>query len=129
MRCGAIKPGEVVEILVRRGASRHHPAGHARRSGRLSDARARGGRIVAALRGAFAREEGREELLRTAAEKIRGSGAPYTSVYLYMLHGTSWSWRPLPAGTPSTPGSPSALGSAGPRSPAARTRTCLTCAR
>ena len=44
-------------------------------------------RIVAALRGAFAREEGREGLLRIAAEKIRAAGAPYTSVYLYMLHG------------------------------------------
>jgi L-methionine (R)-S-oxide reductase len=44
-------------------------------------------RIVAALRGAFARDAGREELLRTAAEKIRSFGAPYTSVYLYMLHG------------------------------------------
>ena len=46
-----------------------------------------GGRVVAALRGAFARNVSREELLRTAAEKIRASGAPYTSVYLYMLHG------------------------------------------
>src|SRR6185436_19093268 len=27
-------------------------------------------------------------LLRTAAEKIRAAGSPYTSVYLYMLHGT-----------------------------------------
>jgi len=44
-------------------------------------------RIVAALRGAFAREEGREGLLRIAAEKIRAAGSPYTSVYLYMLHG------------------------------------------
>ncbi len=44
-------------------------------------------RVVAALRGAFARNVTREELLRTAAEKIRASGAPYTSVYLYMLHG------------------------------------------
>ncbi len=45
------------------------------------------GRVVAALRGAFARSVTREVLLRTAAEKIRASGAPYTSVYLYMLHG------------------------------------------
>ena len=45
-------------------------------------------RVVAALRGAFAREVTREELLRTAAEKIRAAGPPYTSVYLYMLHGT-----------------------------------------
>jgi L-methionine (R)-S-oxide reductase len=43
-------------------------------------------RVIAALRGAFAREAGREELLRTAAEKIRAAGPPYTSVYLYMLH-------------------------------------------
>ena len=45
-------------------------------------------RVVAALRGAFAREVTREELLRTAAEKIRAAGPPYTSVYLYMLHET-----------------------------------------
>ncbi len=45
------------------------------------------GRVVAALRGAFARNVTREQLLRTAAEKIRASGAPYTSVYLYMLQG------------------------------------------
>ena len=44
-------------------------------------------RIIAALRGAFARDEGRQALLRIAAEKIRAAGAPYTSVYLYMLHG------------------------------------------
>ncbi len=46
-----------------------------------------GARVVAALRGAFARSVTREEMLRTAAEKIRASGAPYTSAYLYMLHG------------------------------------------
>ncbi len=44
-------------------------------------------RVVAALRGAFARDAGREALLRIAAEKIQAAGAPYTSVYLYMLHG------------------------------------------
>src|SRR3954470_13346383 len=43
-------------------------------------------RAIAALRRAFARDEGRDGLLRTAAEKIRASGPPYTSVYLYMLH-------------------------------------------
>jgi GAF domain-containing protein len=46
-----------------------------------------GDRVVAALRGAFARDAERVELLRTAAEKIRAAGTPYTSVYLYMLHG------------------------------------------
>jgi GAF domain-containing protein len=44
-------------------------------------------RVIAALRGAFARDAGRAELLTVAAERIRTSGAPYTSVYLYMLHG------------------------------------------
>jgi GAF domain-containing protein len=44
-------------------------------------------RVIAALRGAFARDVGRAELLSLAAEKIRAAGAPYTSVYLYMLHG------------------------------------------
>jgi L-methionine (R)-S-oxide reductase len=46
------------------------------------------GRIVAALRGAFAREEGRQALLQLTADRIRAAGPPYTSVYLYMLHGT-----------------------------------------
>lgn len=46
-----------------------------------------GDRVVAALRGAFTRDVGREGLLRLAAERIRAAGAPYTSVYLYMLHG------------------------------------------
>ena len=44
-------------------------------------------RVIASLRGAFAREVGREALLRTAAEKIRAAGPPYTSVYMYMLRG------------------------------------------
>ena len=44
-------------------------------------------RVIAALRGSFARDEGRAAFLRTAAEKIRAAGSPYTSVYLYMLHG------------------------------------------
>ncbi len=46
-----------------------------------------GDRVVAALRGAFAREVGRQGLLALAAERIRAAGSPYTSVYLYMLHG------------------------------------------
>jgi putative methionine-R-sulfoxide reductase with GAF domain len=44
-------------------------------------------KVIASLRGGFAREVGREELLRIAAERIRAAGAPYTSLYLYMLHG------------------------------------------
>ena len=44
-------------------------------------------KIVAALRGAFAREVGREGLLRLAAERIQAAGPPYTSVYMYMLRG------------------------------------------
>ena len=44
-------------------------------------------KVVAGLRGAFARDAAREALLRLAAERIRAAGAPYTSVYMYMLHG------------------------------------------
>jgi GAF domain-containing protein len=44
-------------------------------------------RVIAALRGAFARDAGRVELLKLAADRIRAAGAPYTSVYLYMLDG------------------------------------------
>ena len=47
----------------------------------------RGDRIVALLRGAFTRNVSREALLSLAAERIRATGPPYTSVYLYMLRG------------------------------------------
>jgi GAF domain-containing protein len=46
-----------------------------------------GDRIVAALRGAFTREVGRAALLQLACERMQAAGAPYTSVYAYMLHG------------------------------------------
>lgn len=46
-----------------------------------------GDRIVAALRGAFARDLDRAAMLKLAAERIRAAGSPYTSVYMYMLHG------------------------------------------
>ncbi len=46
----------------------------------------KGDRIVAALRGAFARDMLGADLLKFAAEKIRAAGAPYTSVYMYMVH-------------------------------------------
>jgi GAF domain-containing protein len=44
-------------------------------------------KVVAALRGAFSRDVGRAGLLRLAAERIQAAGPPYTSVYMYMLHG------------------------------------------
>ena len=44
-------------------------------------------KIIAVLRGAFAREVGRQALLTLAAERIQAAGPPYTSVYMYMLHG------------------------------------------
>ncbi|MEZ4586905.1 MAG: GAF domain-containing protein [Gemmatimonadales bacterium] len=46
-----------------------------------------GDRIVAALRGGFAHDLDRAALLSLAAERIQAAGPPYTSVYLYMLHG------------------------------------------
>ncbi|HKV74467.1 MAG TPA: GAF domain-containing protein [Gemmatimonadales bacterium] len=44
-------------------------------------------RIIAGLRGAFARDAGRKGLLQYAADRIQAAGPPYTSVYLYMLQG------------------------------------------
>lgn len=54
--------------------------------------------IVAGLRGLFCRDDRRQGLLQYAADRIRAAGAPYTSVYLYMLHGDelrleAWSGR------------------------------------
>ena len=46
-----------------------------------------GDKIVAALRGAFTRDDSREALLAMAAARIQAAGPPYTSVYLYMLAG------------------------------------------
>ena len=53
---------------------------------------------VKRLHSAFSKQVPRRELLALAAELIRESGAPYTSVYLYMLHGPelvleAWSGR------------------------------------
>lgn len=44
-------------------------------------------RIVASLRGAFARDAGRQGLLQLVADRMHSAGSPYTSVYLYMLLG------------------------------------------
>ena len=57
-----------------------------------------GDKLVAALRGAFTRGLDRQQLLQFAADRIRAAGSPYTSVYLYMLHGEelvleAWSGR------------------------------------
>jgi len=56
------------------------------------------GPIVRALRAAHLHDAPRADLLRLACERIRGLGAPYTSVYAYMLHGDelvleAWSGR------------------------------------
>jgi len=45
------------------------------------------GKIVRVLRAAHLHDTGRKALLQLACEKLRGLGAPYTSVYAYMLHG------------------------------------------
>ena len=44
-------------------------------------------KIVRALRAAHLHDAPRVELLRMACERLRALGAPYTSVYAYMLHG------------------------------------------
>ena len=42
--------------------------------------------IVRTLRAAHLRDASRAELLQLACDRLRGLGAPYTSVYAYMLH-------------------------------------------
>jgi len=44
-------------------------------------------RIISVLRGAFAKDSTRQQILQIVADKMQAVGAPYTSVYLYMLHG------------------------------------------
>ncbi len=43
--------------------------------------------IVRALRAAHLHDVSRQELLQLACDRLRALGAPYTSVYAYMLHG------------------------------------------
>jgi L-methionine (R)-S-oxide reductase len=43
--------------------------------------------VVRALHAAFAHDADRVKLLQLAAGRIRAAGAPYSGVYLYMLHG------------------------------------------
>ena len=44
--------------------------------------------ILRAMQGAYARDVGRKALLQLVADRMRAAGAPYTGVYLYMLHGS-----------------------------------------
>jgi L-methionine (R)-S-oxide reductase len=44
-------------------------------------------RIVRALRAAHLHDASRRELLQLACDRLRAEGAPYTSVYAYMLDG------------------------------------------
>ncbi len=44
-------------------------------------------RIVRALRAAHLHDASRQQLLQLACDRMRALGAPYTSVYAYMLHG------------------------------------------
>ena len=77
-------------------------------------------RVIAALRGAFARDVGRVELLRLAAERIRAAGAPvHLGLPLHAARRASWCSRRSPGARPSTPASPSARACAAPRSPPA----------
>jgi L-methionine (R)-S-oxide reductase len=44
-------------------------------------------KVITSLRQAGQRGAGRVELLQQTADAVRAAGPPYTSVYLYMLHG------------------------------------------
>ena len=45
-------------------------------------------KVVRALRAAHLHDAPRRDLLQMACDRIQAEGAPYTSVYAYMLHGT-----------------------------------------
>ncbi len=45
--------------------------------------------IVRALRAAHLHDASRAELLQLACDRLRGLGAPFTSVYAYMLHNSA----------------------------------------
>lgn len=51
------------------------------------DTAAESTKVVRALRAAHLHDVGRHALLQLACDRIRSWGAPYTSVYAYMLHG------------------------------------------
>lgn len=44
-------------------------------------------KLLRALHAAYCRDASRQELLQITAEGMRAWGEPFTSVYLYMLHG------------------------------------------
>ncbi|KAL3689949.1 hypothetical protein R1sor_016258 [Riccia sorocarpa] len=45
------------------------------------------GKVIEALEEKFKQSPNRKELLQLTASQVRKAGEPYTSVYLYMLHG------------------------------------------
>ncbi len=51
----------------------------------MGDTKLRAESIAKTLHGAFCRDVPRQELLQLAAERIRQTGTPYTSVYMYMV--------------------------------------------
>ena len=44
-----------------------------------------GQKVVAGLRGRFAKEVGRQGMLQYVADHLKAAGEPYTGVYLYMM--------------------------------------------
>src|SRR5689334_3342260 len=50
-------------------------------------------RIVAALRGAFARDLEAKEILTIAADRIVATGAPFVAVQIFLLEGESIGWQ------------------------------------
>ena len=87
-------------------------------------------RIVAGLRGAFARDAGARGCSQYAADKIQAAGPPvHLGLPLHAARRGAGARGLRAAGRPSTPGSRWATASAAPRWPPARTRMSATCAR
>src|SRR5882724_6610187 len=85
--------------------------------------------IVRALRTSHIRDGSRQELLQLACERLRGLGAPFTSVYAYMLAGKELVLEAFAGARRSIPGSPLGRGCAAPPWLRGKTRTCPTCGR
>ena len=121
------EPGDTVEHRDPPRRPGHDGAGHARNPGRLTMAAA--GRRQGDRRAARAPSPARSGGWSCCAPPPRRSARPArptprsTST---CCTATSWCWRPTPAATPITPGSPSARVSAVPRWRPGRTRTCPT---
>ena len=83
----AHKPGDVVPITVERDGKPLTVTGHARGPQLMATVLKPEPDRRRAARRLYAGGGSRQGMLHLAAERIQAAGSPYTSVYMYMLHG------------------------------------------